>query len=288
MTPLAKKIVEQLTLPQKKRVSMEADGADIIHRMDDVHCFEMSAVDDIIYDLQEKLLDDYHRNGGLNIGELAFLPAQKTWIERHLGGSRRTGWLLISDESCTADCRVIGAMFDNPFYPGLASFDMGTLPLFKDRPGPMVPADSKFLTQIKETALASGLSPEDAMYNLLTIPQFALYARLALINEPRMIGRKVHHKNSSLERKLLEKRAIIGSFPLHAWTEIKLEVGVPENGGEGEAHLTGQKCLHFCRSHLRVRRGRLEVVRGHWRGDASIGIKQSRYSVEPSRLSGRA
>jgi hypothetical protein len=75
---------------------------------------------------------------------------------------------------------------------------------------------------------------------------------------------------------------MVGTFPLRAWTEIVLEVTPPSEAGAldpGEAHLTGRRALHFCRQHLRIRGGRLELVKAHWRGDAAIGIKQSRYRV---------
>jgi hypothetical protein len=51
------------------------------------------------------------------------------------------------------------------------------------------------------------------------------------------------------------------------------------DGTVHEAHYTGEKCLHFCRSHLRVRNGRLEQVKAHWRGNPSLGIKQTRYKL---------
>lgn len=83
-----------------------------------------------------------------------------------------------------------------------------------------------------------------------------------------------------LERALIANQKLVGKFPLHAWTEIKLHVTPPKEAeGEHEAHLTGERALHFCRAHLRIRLGRLEVVKAHWRGNPAIGIKQSRYTV---------
>ena len=65
-------------------------------------------------------------------------------------------------------------------------------------------------------------------------------------------------------------------------TEIKLEITEPVDASHDpsmEAHYTGDRALHFCRAHLRIRLGKLEIVRSHWRGDASLGIKQSRYRL---------
>jgi hypothetical protein len=108
---------------------------------------------------------------------------------------------------------------------------------------------------------------------------------LAMINTPRLVGRKQHMPDRKLEKTLLRNRPNIGKFPLQAWTEITLSVSAPTKDVSGqsskEAHLTGNKPLHFCRQHWRVRLGRLERVKAHWRGDPSLGIKRSRYKVTP-------
>jgi hypothetical protein len=106
---------------------------------------------------------------------------------------------------------------------------------------------------------------------------------LALINTPRIIGRRQHMPHKSLEAKLSRLGFAAGKYPLHAWNEIRLEVGIPRDLSDEastEAHLTGRKALHFCRSHIRIRLGRIEIVRAHWRGDAAVGIKRSRYKLE--------
>jgi hypothetical protein len=41
------------------------------------------------------------------------------------------------------------------------------------------------------------------------------------------------------------------------------------------------RALHFVRAHLRLRLGRVELVRPHWRGDAQLGIKRPAYLVAP-------
>ena len=116
-----------------------------------------------------------------------------------------------------------------------------------------------------------------------TFFDWIVYTVLALINTPRIIGQRQHMPHERTEREKLKQLGLVGKFPLRAWTEIVLKVALPDDrSGEPskEAHLTGQKCLHFCRTHLRVRLGQLEYVEGHWRGDPALGIKQSRYRVE--------
>jgi hypothetical protein len=113
-------------------------------------------------------------------------------------------------------------------------------------------------------------------------PDNLLLAFLLFINTPRVVGRRQHTPHRGLQKRLLKERGPIGRFPLNGWTEILLHVTPPHDAfGDdcAEAHLTGQRALHFCRAHLRVRLGRLEFVRSHWRGDASLGVKQSRYRV---------
>jgi hypothetical protein len=41
------------------------------------------------------------------------------------------------------------------------------------------------------------------------------------------------------------------------------------------------RALHFVRAHLRLRLGKIELVRPHWRGDAQLGIKRPAYLVTP-------
>jgi hypothetical protein len=113
---------------------------------------------------------------------------------------------------------------------------------------------------------------------------FICYAFLALINTPRIIGRRQHMPHERVEREKLKALGLVGKFPLHAWTEIVLKVAPPDDRtGEPstEGHLTGERCLHFVRTFLRVRMGQLEYVESHWRGNPALGMKRSRYRLEP-------
>jgi hypothetical protein len=119
------------------------------------------------------------------------------------------------------------------------------------------------------------------------IQDFVDYATLALINSPRVIGQRGHYPHGRTERDLLKKLKLVGKFPLRAWTEIMLEVTpFPRDArreGSKEMHLTGEKCLHYCRTYLRVRLGQLEYIEGHWRGNPALGMKQSRYRLEKGK-----
>lgn len=264
MTPLAQRIVENLTLPIALRCKYDDVG--LMHKMADVHCFDLTEAWPLIEDLSRKIVED-----GADVGRLCFLPAQKTWLEvfgREAGA--RQGYLLVSSAdgaSCTAYFATTRVLVDDGTEQTLSAPDYFT-------------STNVYRFQL----LQSAVLPEPSRRDLVVgEPNRAfLYAALALINTPRLIGRRQHMPHRGLERRLLKQQAALGHFPLHAWTEIKLEVTPPEDASgspSSEAHLTGRKALHFCRAHLRVRNGRVEIVRGHWRGDASLGIKRSRYRV---------
>ena len=256
MTPLARKIVNELTLPIKQRSFRDASG--LLKKMSDVHCFDCTEA----YDLIESLTVDILRRPTA-IGPLAFLPADRTWIE-FSWGQARTGFLLC--QSGNHDATIDLAHWQGPTF---GSYDFGGMQLVGSIDGAIGP---RLLVNDNYEDLYIG---------------FNLYAALALINTPRIIGRKQHMPHRGLERRLVAKRGLIGKFPLHAWTEIKLEVCAPKDAsGDGslEAHYTGERALHFCRAHLRVRLGKVEIVKGHWRGDASLGIKQSRYKLIGERV----
>jgi hypothetical protein len=108
---------------------------------------------------------------------------------------------------------------------------------------------------------------------------FIIYALLAIINSPKVVARREHAPSKVLERKLKVGRG--KGFQLQPWHEIVLDVDPGPKGDEAghTGRLTGARALHFVRSFLRIRRGRLEHVRAHWRGDAAAGISRATYRV---------
>jgi hypothetical protein len=125
---------------------------------------------------------------------------------------------------------------------------------------------------------------------LATYPKNAEWARdtldrtfvfLAIVNSPRIVHRNARPPHKSLVREL--KRApSVGIGPLLPWHEVKLQVTKPVDIDDGEPHrdqITGRRALHFVCKFIRLRLGRLEYVRAHWRGDPVLGIHQSDYRV---------
>lgn len=269
MTPLLQRITRELTLPQKDRTFV--DGCGLLSQLDDVHSFEVSSVYELACELAVPMIENALDTRRFNLMEAqSFLPAPKTWIERIDGEGNREGFLLIRDEGSPYARVMTAATSGAGIFGSLA--DVGGLML--DPPSPDV-TDKLWMT-IFPTSKSDELGHPIAS----EAHTFILYALLAMINTPRVLGRKQHMPHRGLERRLTRHLGV-GAFPLHAWTELVLSVSPTgtHDDQEHQAHLTGQKCLHFCRSHLRIRCGRLEVVRAHWRGDAALGIKRTRYKV---------
>ena len=257
MSPLAQRIVKDMTLPAKDRGKDVSDPHGVAALLADSHCFDFTGVPELLSEVRKLLPEHGSLSDAISLlGERAFLPADRTWIEC-LSGDFRIGYLLIRSGS--------GA----EVYTAITTKGQpaGTMKLA------WIPIDNSLETgrlhnEFTPAKIASDLS--------------RIYAALAIINTPRMIGRKQHMPHRGLERQLLRSSPGIGSFPLRAWTELTLSVSAmmtEADGTDHEAHYTGEKCLHFCRAHLRVRNGRLEQVRAHWRGNPALGIKQTRYKI---------
>src|SRR5262245_44815390 len=301
MTPLASAIVKQSILPLKKRSIKDTCG--LLRKMDEIHCFECTQILPLAAELRHKIAEQ-------GIDERStFLPAPRTWIEfrqffngKDFGFARsesfHRGWLIIENKERT-EAEVFAAIALSSGRAFEAGADRGYTILAEVWPEKLnlhytPPSSDEILAdQLDSVSFAKEdlgiIDDEQAarwMDDFVTGPEVAL-AMLAMINTPRIIGRRQHAPNRNLERKLL--RAGVGKYPLLAWTEIKLEVGPPRdvsNDAATETHLTGRKALHFCRSFIRIRLGRLEIVRSHWRGDPALGIKQSRYRLERPNPSG--
>lgn len=288
MTPLAHRIAKELTLPVSKR-DWQLTHFQVPQMLADVHCFALDEAKPLI-----DQIGDTFRHTGFD-GRFAFLPAPKTWLEWK-GESENSEGTGVDDHAALLEERDDDS-FDVTYFArhrwkGYETFYVSCLGPDKSvLPNPMSGEANEIQISKVNLPIGSSLSTEEerrevvlrqAATGVYRPTPFQIYAALALINTPRLIGRKQHMPHRGLERKLANADSIIGKFPLHAWTEIQLsvaDIGTRADGSEHEAHYTGEKCLHFCRAHLRVRNGRLERVTAHWRGNPALGIKRSRYAV---------
>ncbi len=257
MTPLAHAIVKDSTLPLAAR-KHDAIGKQL-RLLDGVHFFECSSV----VEVAAQLGHDFLRRPD-TLGILAFLPAPRCWIEWKSPSAPYRMAVLIEE---TGDPMIAVAC-------ALTEKSTSVEEL----------AQTAFELPLNRSDRIGTWSPGEAMPSTIwsTIGKLApvLYGLLAMINTPRVILSRQHMPHAGLQRQLIASRAITGKYPVGAWSELLLRVrppNIPE--GEREAHLTGAKALHFCRQHLRIRLGRLELVTAHWRGYAALGIKHTRYRL---------
>lgn len=261
VTPLARRVINQVIAKPVERTMV--DYGKLLNQMDDIHCFEVTEVVESANEIVKK----GELEGLKMLGEtMGFLPAPKTWIEWEVHTGSRCGFLLqeTPDKNYAKVNLVVGSFIDLISLP-----DYFHLPLIENK--------NMVGRNIVTPPDMNPASVEDCMKVAII-----LMGVLAFINSPKIIGQKQHMPSQNLERKLLKNRKNIGVFPLHAWKEIILRITPPEdasNKESKEAHLTGNKALHWCRAHLRLQYGKLVVVRGHWRGDASLGIEQRKYRL---------
>lgn len=259
MTPLAHALANETLRPLiDRRID---DRRRIAPALLDHHFFDLTAVREMIRDLAarpEVLADD----------RLAFLPAPLTWLELNDAAEKRAAMCLKELPGGWAQVVIVCRGDD----VGFVLEYLGDIRLRGCDEAPSGTARVNLETSLN---LANGLAA-------------GILAALALVNSPRIIGRRQHMPHAGLQRKIAASKGMVGKFPLQGWTEIVLEVTAPEVDGQvHETRLSGGKALHFCRAHLRIKNGRVEFVSSHWRGDPALGFKRSRYTVVPPRQ-GRA
>jgi len=275
--------------------------------------FEMTKVFPMVGMLAKKMFDAYEDYDRVD-PRLAFLPAPITWIEIEQPGLEgvldeetrpqlineffllepqmltkstyrfRAAVVLIGGNDSTHQADRYTIRYETPRLPGPRIWNITKA----NNPLPLVHSGFKPARSTVQFNVNGARREFDKP--VASIHDFWSYAELALINSPRVIGQRGHYPHGRAEREALKKAKMVGKFPLRAWTEIVLEVtahpDVRSADPSIEMHLTGERCLHYCRTYLRVRHGVLEYVEGHWRGNPAIGIKRSRYLVKPEEQHG--
>lgn len=269
MTPLAERFVRRMTLPLKDQEPLISQDADVAaDEIFDIHCFECTELHRVVSGI---IKSEDKCKAGFSV---AFLPAPKTWVEWEMDCTdfkMRIAVLFVegSDKKSFESFLYAGA--DDG--PGLSAFDLAL--------GQLNAGDNAIYTFTQHFPdLMEDIEPgfselSSAAWILMTALCF-----VALINTPRIFGRRQYMPSRKLEKRIAKKFG--GQFPLHAWHEIKLEVTKPteiDDGEPHEAHLTGERAFHFCRAHLRFKNGRVEFVTAHWRGNRNRGIRNARYVV---------
>lgn len=295
MTPLAKALAEAAVSNPKwwRSSGNEKLLAPFPH---DVKCFEVTAVQQ----LADELGQQAYERGNL-VESLAFLPAPVTWLEhrytREDGTPALHAFMLVDQGDNTASVTsTIGAEIKG--HTVFIPVPLGCLRLLDEADPDGWAIDSTLATQdidphrhamdvVRDLyPLRSGVNvPREALdldkrLDDAQARSWQVYATLSLINSPRIVARSDHKPSSGLQKFLNRKGD--GRYNLLPWHEVFLDITPPPEAAEtvdGAPRLTGPRALHFCRQHIRIKRGRLELVRAHYRGSADVGIAQTQYRV---------
>lgn len=262
MTPLAMKYAKQMLANE---ASAGHISASLTRFMNAVCCFDMSNVLEMAVSAIEPFAKDIIDGKSIH-QQLAFLPASVTWLEWIDQKGLRFAVCLneISDDSARLE------MFYTDYDGCLCGAEIGHLTLAGSVSG--------FL----DFGRYAPKSPREISTALTGL----VYAFLAIINTPKIIGRRTNASHKGFASRINRCRGLPGRFPLNAWTEIKLSVATQDETGSPAVearYVSGKRALHFVRSHLRLWNGTLIFIKSHWRGSSTLGIRRSRYVLEEAK-----
>lgn len=259
MTPLARKFFGQSGLPVARRRVVDPHG--LLGRTDDLHCFDVSAIHGPVEATLQAQSGPGLEKMMVPLFSETFLPSPRTWLEFEDRGIKvglflemRDGWIELVRVLCSSGCFVA---VDG----GCLRCEMGGV-----------------LSTIDESKIPDGY-PLDRNGMAATVASTGFLAMLLLdvINTPDLIHLRRRTLSSGMQRALGKAT---GHYPMLAWSEVTINHAAVSRPCTREG-LTGRKCLHFVRAHRRVLGPEHSTtVAAHWRGDPSIGIKQTRYRVE--------
>lgn len=270
MTPLAQFLVRRAlkTVPHGELSEIMAGEQGLLN----CRCFEVTQVGDLIDDLMGS-----DRFDPTTEKITSFLPAPVTWIERKFDWGRQ-GCLLHSVNLVPG----FAQLFEN--VGGVEGIAMTQWFHHQDGEVTAWPPiavlfcdDGPLIIPVTKDPIWTDGEDED-------IDDHSKFCRstlaaLAIINTPRVIGRHEHRPHAGLQREINRWSGTANKPIVSSWTEIRLHVTPPTETGEHTAPLTGERARHYCRGFLRIRLGKLELVRPHWRGNADMGIRWGRYTV---------
>ena len=100
--------------------------------------------------------------------------------------------------------------------------------------------------------------------------QLKVYALLSIINSPAIFHREILPSHKKLVR--MAKTSWLRQ--IRPWHKINLSITreASISTGHHDGEITGERCLHWVRQHLRFRLGQWELVQAHERGNPEKGI----------------
>jgi hypothetical protein len=251
MTPLAHEIAKAAFGVAGARLNGPA-GGEVLVAMRNAIFVEVTEAGDAAAGMLHETQGDLTALAGRG-----YLPAPITWLEWRDGESRNA-LLLIEDERQSGPARDICAYLVNGWdrechaIGGVFFFDNGWR-LDDDFP--------------HGTALAGRLMAMALGY-------------LNVLNTPTLVRERIVQPHAGLARTLAQRGFMGGKFPLQGYTEITLRPGAVI-AGKGRGGTSADRCLHFVRRHERRIHGVWTMIDPHWRGDASLGMRLTRYKLKP-------
>lgn len=115
------------------------------------------------------------------------------------------------------------------------------------------------------------VAPQIASFDFNALGNWVIGA-LALINTPRI----AHVRDATLGR-LNNARDKKHKPPILQYKIVTINIDRGELGNGFQRTQTGERALHHVRAFMRLRRGKVEVVRPHWRGNPRFGVIVHRY-----------
>lgn len=250
MTPLLWRIIKEYARPLRDRVVSAEVLEELRTPLVGVHSYEITA----IWDSCARIVHQGYSPNGI----FTFAPGDKVWLEalvhdKHTQG--RIAFLIAGASVWRLTCTDIEGKSnlekqDSLFEPqmsGISAYaEKQASPINSDTGGPSTVSHFRFIR-----------------------------AAFSIINRPQHIGLRVHQPHKGRLKQLNGT-----GFPLRVWHEVV--VGRPTRDHQGQqidSLVSGKKPFHHVRAHYKPSLG--VVIPEHWRGDPSIGIKRTRYRVDP-------
>jgi len=282
MTPLAQRLMRQELEGRRGWFPQELASSELPH----MRCFDCVAVSEMSEDLAADM-----RDRDVITRQVAFLPAPLTWIEYKPWPTenRSIAYLLrANDDASSASVYLAHVLLESDAgnaSPRLQAVAQPAILASMVNKVNLVPMGTLYLGQ-DACAMGMRLPRPDIMPEEFPDPNdgiiFKIYALLAIINTPRLIGQCQRTPHVGLQRQLRQSKDF-ASAELPEWTQVNLHVldgRERREAGDISGVLSGQRALHFCRSFIRIRLGKLELVRAHMRGNAELGERRPIYVVQ--------
>lgn len=252
MTPLAHEIAKAALGIPRARLNGPS-GAHVLDGMRDAVFFEVSAAGQaaagVVHETEASVI---------TLAARGYLPAPVTWLEWRDDDARHA-MLLMEDERQPGPTRDFVAFLVNGW--DRECHEIGGV--FFSEGGIGVSPDFPHEEMLAEQLLAMALG------------------YLNVLNTPSLVRERIVSPHAGLARTLAQRGFMGGKFPLQGYTEITLRPGAVITG-KGRGGTSADRCLHFVRRHERRVYGVWTIIEPHWRGDASLGMRLTRYTVKPA------